>query len=90
MDVPRSATQSQDHRPGTKSLLKACGDRSRPATVDVPEGAAILGLSPWSLYRLIRQGQFPVPTLRVGGRVLILRRPFERMLNGESVDDGIA
>jgi excisionase family DNA binding protein len=41
----------------------------------------MLGISRRLAYELAARGKLPV--LRLGGRVLILRRPLERMLEGE-------
>lgn len=45
-------------------------------TVSVPEAARALGISSWLAYELIKRGEFPVQTLRLGAR---LRVPTERL-----------
>ena len=67
--MARSATQSQDRL---------------PATLDVREAADILGIAVGSCYRAIREGTFPAQTIRVGGRILVLRRSLARALNGKA------
>lgn len=54
-------------------------------TVSVVEAAAMLGIAPNSYYRAARSGE--VPSLRVGGRVLVPREPLMRLL-GEAEDAG--
>jgi excisionase family DNA binding protein len=56
-------------------------DRSERLVLSVPEAAGMLGISRRLAYELAARGDLPV--LRLGGRVLILRRPFERLLDGE-------
>ena len=43
-----------------------------------PEAARLLGVSPASLYRAIARNE--IPSLRIGGRVLIPRGPFHRLV----------
>lgn len=44
-------------------------------TVDVPTAADWLGISKRQAYALIRDGEFPIPTLRLGRRVVVPTRP---------------
>ena len=37
-------------------------------------------------YQLARDGRFPVKTYRVGRRVMVNRRDFERFLNGDNAE----
>ena len=50
-------------------------------TLSVPEAGARLGISRAAAYRAARQGD--LPAIRVGGRLLVLREPFERLLRGK-------
>ena len=34
-------------------------------------------------YRLVREGRFPVPTVRLGGRLVVPVAPLERLLAGQ-------
>jgi hypothetical protein len=45
--------------------------RALGVTTDVPTAAAILGIGRTKAYELARQGEFPVPILRIGRRILI-------------------
>jgi len=51
-----------------------------PATLSVPEAAQLLGVSRPTAYRWAAQGH--LPTLRLGGRVLVLRQPLLALLAG--------
>ena len=56
-------------------------DRPERLVLSVPEAAGLLGISRRLAYELAARGELPV--LRLGGRVLVLRRPLERLLEGE-------
>ncbi|MGH9009276.1 MAG: helix-turn-helix domain-containing protein [Acidimicrobiia bacterium] len=56
-------------------------DRPEQLVLSVPEAAGLLGISRRLAYELAARGELPV--LRLGGRVLILRRPLERLLESE-------
>lgn len=47
----------------------------------VPEAGARLGLGRSAAYSAAKRGELPV--IRIGGRILVLRAPFERLLRGE-------
>ena len=51
-------------------------------TMSIEDAGRMLGLGRSATYRAANRGD--LPTLRIGGRLLVLRRPFERLLNGES------
>lgn len=51
-----------------------------PDTLPVPEAARRLGVSRTTAYRAVRDGL--LPTLRIRGRVVVLREPLERLLRG--------
>ena len=46
--------------------------RARPATVPVTDAANAIGVSRSQLYVLIKAGQAPIRTLRVGGRIVVI------------------
>jgi excisionase family DNA binding protein len=56
-------------------------DRPERLVLSVAEAAGLLGISRRLAYELAARDELPV--LRLGGRVLILRRPLERLLDGE-------
>lgn len=51
-------------------------------TLHMEEAAKILGVSRATAYRAASRGE--IPAIRVGKRVLVLREPLERLLNGVS------
>jgi predicted DNA-binding transcriptional regulator AlpA len=55
--------------------------RTLPAVVDVPTAAAILGIGRSAAYELIRVGQWPTPTLRLGKLIRIPTAPLLDLLN---------
>ena len=50
------------------------------ATLSVVEAGRIVGLGRCAAYRAANRGD--LPTIRIGGRLLVLRRPLERLLDG--------
>ncbi len=50
------------------------------STLTLTEAAAILGIPIRTAYRLVQQGDFPVPTLRVGGRTKVSRAQMDAYL----------
>ncbi len=59
---------------------------SQTDTLTVDEAAERMGINRNSAYEAARRGE--IPTLRIGRRILVLRRPFERMLGGDG-DSGV-
>lgn len=45
--------------------------RALGVTTDVVTAGAVLGVGRTTAYRLAREGQFPVPVRKVGGRYLV-------------------
>lgn len=56
-------------------------------SVSVPEAARMLGLSRSSTYAAVQRGE--IPSVRVGGRVLIPLLRLEELINGEASSEGI-
>jgi excisionase family DNA binding protein len=50
-------------------------------TLSVEHAARLLGISRTTAYRLVRDGE--LPAIRVGRRVLILKKPLMEMLEAE-------
>jgi excisionase family DNA binding protein len=59
-----------------------------PATYSLDEAARRLGISCRHAYALLERGEFPVWVLHLGGRVVVLRMPLERLLEGDQPDPG--
>jgi excisionase family DNA binding protein len=63
-----------------RSLKNSDDDR---LTMDIADAAKLLGISPGSTYRAAHIGE--IPAIRLGGRMLVLREPFIRMLKGRQM-----
>ena len=50
--------------------------------MSVEEAAVLLGIDRATCYRAIRNQTFPIPIVRLGGRIRIPRRAVERLLDG--------
>jgi len=48
-------------------------------TLTVPEAAARLGIGRNAAYQGVRRGE--IPSIRVGGRILVPKRAFDELLN---------
>lgn len=57
------------------------GDRE-VQTYTVPEAARKLGIGRNSAYEAVRSGE--IPSIRIGGRILVPRLALDRMLAGEA------
>ncbi|MGH8993312.1 MAG: helix-turn-helix domain-containing protein [Acidimicrobiia bacterium] len=55
-------------------------DRSERLVLSVAEAAEMLGISRTLAYDLVARGK--LPALRLGGRIVVLLRPLERLLDG--------
>jgi excisionase family DNA binding protein len=58
------------------------------ATLTVPQAAAILGISKWSYYEGVKNGQ--LPALKIGRRLIVPRVQLERLLEGDVRRNGAA
>ena len=54
-------------------------------TVDVAEAAAALGIHKLTAYDSIRRGDFPVPVIKIGRRLVVPKAALERLLAGDVV-----
>jgi excisionase family DNA binding protein len=55
--------------------------------MSIDEAARRLGVGKNQAYQAARYGQIPV--IRIGKRILVLRKPFERMLRGDEFTPGL-
>jgi predicted DNA-binding transcriptional regulator AlpA len=53
-------------------------------TLSLAEAARVLGISQAAAYRQLAAGTFPVPVLRIGGRIKVSRYVLESYLTGEA------
>jgi excisionase family DNA binding protein len=54
--------------------------RPRPAVVDLPDAAAMLGIGRTLAYRLVREGNWPTPVIRVGRLIKVPLQPLQDYL----------
>lgn len=54
-------------------------------TLSVRQAAELLGISASTAYKLVREDQFPVPTLKFGGRILVPTQPLLEALHLEEL-----
>ncbi|AZA08508.1 helix-turn-helix domain-containing protein [Corynebacterium pseudopelargi] len=58
-------------------------------TVTGAVAASLLGISPAMAYRQIREGDFPVPAAKIGGRYVVPTKPLLEFLGIDALpDDG--
>ena len=55
----------------TKCVWTIEAIRALGATTDVQTAGAILGIGRTKAYEMVREGNFPVPVLRIGRRVVV-------------------
>jgi excisionase family DNA binding protein len=58
---------------------------ARAAVVDLPEAAAMLGIGRTLAYRLVREGSWPTPVIRVGRLIKVPLRPLREYLGAPDV-----
>lgn len=61
------------------------GERERIArqTYSVDEAATLLGIGRSLGYELARRGNFPVPVVKLGRRLVVPKAPLDKMLAGQ-------
>ena len=59
-------------------------DRPKRMVLSVTEAAELLGISRSLAYDLVARGE--LPARRFGGRIVVLLRPLQRLLDGEPID----
>jgi excisionase family DNA binding protein len=52
------------------------------AFLSIEETAVLLGISRATLYRSVHRGDFPMPVVRLNGRMRVPRRAVERLMEG--------
>ena len=55
-----------------------------PDWLTIPQVAKRLGIHRSTASRLVAEGRFPMPTLKVGSRVVVSKAVYERFVNGEA------
>ena len=61
--------------------MVAASEPTERLTLSVPEAGRVLGISRESAYFAARSGE--IPTIRIGGRILVPRAALERLLAGQ-------
>jgi excisionase family DNA binding protein len=52
--------------------------------ITIPSAAKMLGISRGLAYQLARQDKLPIPTIRLGRRMVLSRKAVENLLSGNS------
>jgi excisionase family DNA binding protein len=52
------------------------------AFLSIEETSVLMGISRATLYRSVQRGDFPVPVVRLNGRLRVSRRAVERLMEG--------
>jgi len=84
---PSTSTSPPHARPGTARPASALDPGvSLPAVFDLVQAAALLGVGRTTAYRLVHDGQWPTPVLRLGRRIKIPTQPLLELLAGTDRD----
>lgn len=57
-------------------------EKGKPAVVDLPTAAMMMGIGRTLAYRLARSGEWPTPLIRVGRLIRVPKQPLLDYLNG--------
>jgi predicted DNA-binding transcriptional regulator AlpA len=68
------------HDTGTAARVLTPQDVAQRRTFTIPESAQLLGVSEWAAYAAVRHGEFPLPTIKVGRRILVPGAPLRAVL----------
>jgi excisionase family DNA binding protein len=80
---PSSSTTTPVARPGTARPASALDPAvPLPAVLDLVQAAALLGVGRTTAYRLVHDGQWPTPVLRLGRLIKIPTQPLLELLAG--------
>lgn len=58
---------------------------AEPDWLTMAEVARLLTIHPVTARRMVREGRFPLPTLKVGRKRVVSKVVYERFVNGEQV-----
>ena len=80
---PSTSTPASPARPVTPRPASALDPAVRlPAVLDLVQAAALLGVGRTTAYRLVHDGQWPTPVLRLGRLIKIPTQPLLELLAG--------
>jgi excisionase family DNA binding protein len=81
--APSTSMTTPAAQPGTSRPASALNPAVRlPAVLDLVEAAALLGVGRTTAYRLVHDGQWPTPVLRLGRLIKIPTQPLLELLAG--------
>ena len=69
--------------------MNATTSLARKPLLSIEEAAILLGETRSTLYRAVKQPDFPLPVHRIGKRLRIPRRAVERLIEGLPANDSI-
>ena len=59
------------------------------STVNIDEAAQTLGVSRLTLYSAIRNGESPVPVIKIGKRLVVPKAALAKLLSGEDASGSV-
>ena len=71
----------------TRSNLEKSKGFGSKTLLSIDEAAILLGITRSTAYRAIHNGTFPVPVIKLGGRLRISRAALDRVLSGDELTD---
>ena len=84
---PLTSTSMPAAGPGMTRPASALDPAVRlPAVLDLVQAAALLGVGRTTAYRLVHDGQWPTPVLRLGRLIKIPTQPLLELLAGATRD----
>ena len=78
---PTPAVRDRNSRPG-QPATHVDPAVPLPAVLDIVEAAALLGVGRTTAYKLVHDGQWPTPVLRLGRLIKIPTQPLLELLAG--------
>jgi len=89
MATPDTTPGSRDQNP-TPGRLASRVDPAvpLPAVLDLAHAAALLGVGRTTAYKLVHDGQWPTPVLRLGRLIKIPTQPLLELLAGTTRETG--
>ena len=67
-------------------MIQTAGERPvGTAVVDLPDAARILGIGRTLAYRLVREGAWPTPVVRIGRLIKVPLKPLYEFIDGGQV-----
>jgi predicted DNA-binding transcriptional regulator AlpA len=78
-----------DIKSGTSTRSRESRSRDTTVTISLPEAASILGIHRTTAWSLYRRGEFPIPVLKMGSNLRVVRKHLQMFLEtGEPVAPG--